>query len=108
MNPAATVPPAATGSARPAPAVGTHAARGAVWTILFSVLNKCLTLGSQVALAWFLVPEDMGVVALTWSITSVVSTFCAFNLAKGLIQRRDSFQQDAGQVFCLALSMNVT
>ncbi len=108
MNPAATVPPVAAGIARPAPAVGTQAARGAFWTILFSVLNKCVTLGSQIALAWFLVPEDMGVVALTLSITSVVSTFCAFNLAKVLIQRRDSFQQDAGQVFWLALAMNVT
>src|SRR5712692_5445687 len=108
MNPAATVPPVAAGIARPAPAVGAQAARGAFWTILFSVLNKCVTLGSQIALAWFLLPEDMGVVALTLSITSVVSTFCAFNLAKVLIQRRDSFQQDAGQVFWLALAMNVT
>src|SRR5712692_6224104 len=64
MNPAATVPPVAAGIARPAPAVGAQAARGAFWTILFSVLNKCVTLGSQIALAWFLLPEDMGVVAL--------------------------------------------
>ncbi len=92
---------------RPAPSVGTQAAHGAFWTIFFSVLNKCVTLGSQIALAWFLLPQDLGLVAMTFSITSVVAMICGSNLSKILIQRPEGFAEHAGQVFWLSLALNV-
>jgi len=53
-----------------ATAVGSQAARGAMWTLLFSSLNKCVALGSQIALARLLVPEQFGLVAMALSVTS--------------------------------------
>jgi len=90
----------------PASSVGAKAAHGAFWTVCFSVLNKFFTLGSQVALAWFLLPQDFGLVAMALSITSVVTMLCGSSLSKVLIQRQERFDEDAGQVFWLSLAMN--
>jgi len=107
MNPAATVPPVAAGSARPAPPMRERAFSGAFWTILFSVCNKAAAFGGQLALAWFLSPEDFGLVAMAFSITSVASLVSGTNLKNLLIQRQDRFEADAGQIFWLSLTMNV-
>ena len=90
----------------PAP-VGASAARGALWTILFSALSKAVALGSQVALAWLLFPEDFGLAAMTLSFTSVVGIVGGNYLRNVLIQRPDRFEQEAGQVFWLSLALNV-
>jgi O-antigen/teichoic acid export membrane protein len=74
-------------SIKPVPLIGDHAARGALWTIFFSVLNKLGTVGSQVALAWFLFPADFGLVALALSVTSFAAMVCGANLRSILIQR---------------------
>ncbi len=96
------VPPSAEAS------LGRKAAHGALWTILFSLLNKGLALGSQIALAWFLVPDQFGVVALAISISSVVFVFSGTNLKALLIQRTEESSNDVSQVFWLSLSLNVT
>src|SRR5437773_862485 len=106
MESVTTSPPAARLRLGPAALVGTQAAHGAFWTIFFSVLNKVVTLGSQIAVAWFLLPQDMGLVAMAFSITSLVTTICGSSLSKILIQRQDRFAEDAGQVFWLSLAMN--
>src|SRR6185503_20474222 len=91
----------------PVARMGAQTARGAFWTVLFSILNKVVALGSQMALAWFLVPEQIGLVALALSVTSVVALILGGNLRSVLVQRQESFATDAGQVFWLSLTMNV-
>jgi O-antigen/teichoic acid export membrane protein len=108
MESVAQLPKLAAAPAADATPVGTQAARGALWTILFSALNKAVTLGAQTALAWFLLPEDFGLVALTLSITSFASLICGSNLKNLLIQRSAKFDEEAGQVFWLSLTLNVT
>jgi teichuronic acid exporter len=87
-------------------AVGSYAARGAMWTLLFSALTKLMTLGSQIALAWFLVPEEFGLVAMTLSVMSFTAIVGGATLKNILVQRGDRFDQQAGQVFWLALTLN--
>jgi O-antigen/teichoic acid export membrane protein len=107
MESVAQLPKLAAAPAVEAAPVGNQAARGALWTIFFSALNKTVTLGAQTALAWFLLPEDFGLVALTLSIASFASLVCGSNLKNLLIQRSANFDQEASQVFWLSLTLNV-
>jgi PST family polysaccharide transporter len=88
--------------------VGTQAVRGAVWTILFSMLNKAVALGGQIALAWFLLPADLGLVGLALSITSIAAFVTGGNLKNLLVQRETVSKEDASDVFWLSLALNST
>jgi len=99
--------PAPVSSAHLGHSLERQAVHGAFWTILFSVVNKIVTVGSQVALAWLLLPRDMGLVAMTFSVTSLVTLICGPNLTKLLIQRPDRFREEAAQAFWLSLSLNL-
>ncbi len=99
---------AAIATAPPPAAIGGHAARGAFWTILFSAGSKLVTLGSQIALAWLLLPRELGLVALALSITCLASPLSASVLQRILIQRQRSADDEVGQAFWLALVMNVS
>lgn len=87
--------------------IGAQVARGAAWTLLFSLLTKAMTLGSQIALAWFLVPEEFGLVAITLSVLQFTAIVGSNNLRSLLVQRPAHFHQEAGQVFWLALALNL-
>ena len=92
----------------PEPAsLGTQATLGAFWTILFSALNKLVTFGGQIALAWFLLPEDMGLAGMALSVASIVSIVSGTNLTILLIQRKEAFEENASEIFWLSLAMNL-
>ena len=95
-------------AARPPARVGAQAARGAFWTLLFSIFNKVVALGSQIALAWFLIPEQIGLVAMALSVANLIALMLGGNLRSVLVQRQENFAAEAGQVFWLSLSMNTT
>ena len=86
--------------------VGSRAARGAFWTLAFSILGKCATLGCQIGLAWFLTPEHFGLASLALSVTALTSITCGGNLRNILIQRGERFEAEAGQVFWLSLALS--
>src|SRR5271154_469318 len=89
-----------------APSAGAQAVGGAFWTILFSSLNKVTAFGSQMALAWFLLPSDMGLAAIAISIASLVSLMTGTNLKTLLVQRQEALQENTSEVFWLSLAMN--
>lgn len=95
-----------TAIAAPVETVGGRAARGAFWTLAFSILGKCATLGCQIGLAWFLTPEHFGLASLALSVTALTSITCGSNLRNILIQRGDRFEAEAGQVFWLSLALS--
>jgi PST family polysaccharide transporter len=90
-----------------APPVGRAFARGALWTVTCSLLSKGVTVVGQLALAWFLLPEDFGLVALALSITALAALFSAASLQNVLIQRQDRFTELAGQVFWLGTGLHL-
>lgn len=87
--------------------LGTQAVGGAFWTLLFSALNKVITFGGQIALAWFLLPEDMGLAGMALSVASIVSIVSGTNLTILLIQRKETFEENASEIFWLSLTMNI-
>ena len=95
------------GRTRTSETVGSHAAAGALWTVLFSALNKCLALGSQIVLARMLLPEEFGLVATTLSVASLIAVMCGSTLKNVLTQRMERFNQDAPHAFWLALALNL-
>jgi O-antigen/teichoic acid export membrane protein len=97
--------PALSGVASPAP-LGGAAARGAISTIAYSLVNKLVAFGSQIAIAWYLTPSDIGLVATATSVVGLLSFMLGGQLQNVLIQRQSTFARDAGQVFWLSLGMN--
>lgn len=88
------------------PSLGTRSLRGAFWTTLFSLATKFVTLASQIVLAWFLIPEDIGLVAQALSITMMFEWLTAGGLQDVLVQRREGFNRNASQVFYLFILAN--
>ncbi len=89
-----------------AASIGDQAARGAFWNILFSVLNKLVAFGGQIALAWFLLPEDMGLAGIALAVTSIVSIASGTIPTILLIQHEGSFEENAGEIFWFSLTAN--
>jgi O-antigen/teichoic acid export membrane protein len=65
-------------------------ARGAVWMVLFKVLERSLGLISMLILARLLLPEDFGLVAMATSLVALLELFSAFGLDTALVQRNDA------------------
>src|ERR1700689_1047429 len=86
--------------------MGAQAARGAFWNILFSALNKLVAFGGQIALAWFLLPQDMGLAGIALAVTSIVSIASGTIPTILLIQHEGSFEENAGEIFWFSLMMN--
>lgn len=91
----------------PAPPLGARSLRGAIWTTACSLATKAVSLAGQIVLAWLLVPDEIGLVALALSITSFFEWLTAGGLQDVLIQRRATFERDAGQVLYLSVAANV-
>jgi O-antigen/teichoic acid export membrane protein len=89
--------------------LGSHAMRGAFWNVLFSVLNKVTTFGGQIVLAWYLVPADMGLIALATSVSAMLSVISVASLADTILQEKDEakFLRDFGQIFWICNSINI-
>jgi len=95
-------------TAKRVPGVGARTAQGAFWTIGLAMLTKLVAFACQIALAWFLLPKDLGLVGMALSITSIAALISGMNLKNVLIQRQNRFDKDAGQVFWLSLVMGLT
>jgi len=83
------------------------AVQGAFWNIAMAVGNKAVTTAGQIALAWYLVPKDMGAVAMAASVTAGATFFTASGIDDLLVQRHASYERDAPQVLCLCLAFNL-
>ncbi|MEP7242487.1 MAG: lipopolysaccharide biosynthesis protein [Gammaproteobacteria bacterium] len=65
-------------------------ARGAVWMVLFKMLERSLGLISMLVLARLLAPEDFGLVAMATSLIALLELFALFGMDTALIQRADA------------------
>ena len=86
--------------------LGDRCAAGAMWTVFCAAAGRIMVLGGNIALAYFLVPGEMGLAALAFSIISVASFFSSNSLLNVLIQRPENFNRNAGDVFWLSLVLH--
>ncbi|MFO0827676.1 MAG: oligosaccharide flippase family protein [Phycisphaerales bacterium] len=78
---------------------------GGAWAVVQSLLSKAVSVVGQVALAWFLVEDDFGIVATA---ASVLALFLFFNpplMADVLLQRKRRFAVDAAAAFWLTIAL---
>lgn len=65
-------------------------ARGAVWMVLFKLVERSIGLVSTLILARLLVPADFGVVAMAMSFMAMAELLTAFGFDIALIQNQDA------------------
>ncbi len=85
--------------------IGQKATLGAFWTTLSTILQKIVAMLGQIVLAWFLLPEDMGLVAMASSITGIAGVLTMSGLLDVLVQRSDHFEENAVHIFWLSLTV---
>jgi O-antigen/teichoic acid export membrane protein len=73
--------------------VGKRMAKGAMWMVLFAVLQRCLGLVSTIILARLLLPTDFGLVAMGMSVFGVLEIISTFSFDLALIQNRQAVRR---------------
>ena len=87
--------------------LGTTVTSGAAWTILFSGGGKVASFLSQIVIAWFLLPEEMGLAVMALSVSAITSFLSAGHIKSVLVQRQRKFEDLIGHGFWLALLIGV-
>jgi PST family polysaccharide transporter len=82
------------------------AINGATWNISLALANKGATTLGQFALAWFLVPKDMGVANIAISVVAVVTVLSIGGIGDVLLQR-GRYLEEASQGFWLSLIFTI-
>jgi lipopolysaccharide exporter len=72
------------------PSIRNRMARGAVWMVLFKMVERSLGMVSMLVLARLLVPADFGLVAMATSLIALLELFAMFGMDTALIQRADA------------------
>ncbi len=65
---------------------------GFKWTAIQTVATKIISVFTQILLAWLLLPEDFGKVAIANSIVSIIFLFQALGISDVLVSRGSSFK----------------
>jgi O-antigen/teichoic acid export membrane protein len=95
--------PGAAPNPPPTRTLGQQTAVGFAWLMFQTVGVKCVTVLGQVALAWLLIPDDFGLVALAYSVTTFIVILQASGILEILIQRHREFARLASPAFWLSL-----
>jgi O-antigen/teichoic acid export membrane protein len=89
------------------PGLGQRTSRGAVWMISQTLVSKVLSIGGQIALAWFLVRDDFALVGWTLAVASFPALIRDAGMQQILVQRQSKFQRWAGPVFWMSLMLGL-
>lgn len=74
--------------------VNSKMAKGAVWMVLFKLVERSLGLISTIILARLLVPADFGLIAMAMSIIAILELLGAFGFDMALIQNAGAKRED--------------
>jgi lipopolysaccharide exporter len=83
-------------------------ARGAVWMVLFKVLERSIGLISTLILARVLIPADFGMVAMAMTFIAMAELLTAFGFDIALIQNRDASEDDYNTAWTGNLLLGLT
>ncbi len=70
--------------------IGKSIAKGAIWMVLFKLIERSIGLISTIILARLLFPADFGLIAMAMSIIAVLELLGAFGFDMALIQKSDT------------------
>ena len=92
---------------RLAPSLGEVSVRGAFWTVAATLATKVLAFLSEIAISWFLFPDQMGLVASAFSITSIAELLTCGGLVSVMVQRQSPIERESPDVFWLSLNLHL-
>ncbi len=81
-------------------------ASGAAWTISYQVGSQFISFLSTLILARLLMPDDFGLIALSYSLMALIELLGAFSLHVTLIQKRDIDRTHYDTAWTLGLIIN--
>jgi len=87
--------------------IGHAMAKGAVWMVLFRVVERSIGLISTVILARLLVPADFGLVAMAMSLIAVLELMHSFSLDMALIQNQSATEHHYNTAWTLNVLMGL-
>lgn len=91
----------------PPPALKAQATRGAFWLVLQALLAKGVAALGNLALAWLLMPEDFGLIAMAYTVTAFTSLLQSAGLREVLVQRHKRFELWATPGFWMAVTLGL-
>lgn len=87
--------------------IGHAMAKGALWMVLFRVVERSIGLVSTVILARLLLPTDFGLVAMAMSLIAVLELMHSFSLDMALIQNQRATEQHYNTAWTLNVLMGL-
>ena len=82
-------------------------ARGVVWVMAQTVSVKLVSTIGQIILAWLLLKEDWGLVALAYTVTTFTDLIYQAGIREVLIQRQKNFARWATPAFWMSLTFGL-
>lgn len=87
--------------------IGHAMAKGAVWMVLFRVVERSIGLVSTVLLARLLVPADFGLIAMAMSLVAILELMHSFSLDMALIQNQSATEHHYNTAWTLNVLMGL-
>ncbi len=83
----------------------TKAIHGMCWTIIETLANKCTAIICQFVLAWLLIPDDFGLIGLSYTVIAFINLMTEPGIQTILIQRQTEFNNIVSSAFWISLSL---
>ena len=89
------------------PSLGRLTLQGLAWLSFQSASGRIVSLASQLALAYLLVPADFGVISLVYAVTSIAQTLTSFGIDSVLLQRHRTLRLWIATAFWTSLVLGL-
>lgn len=95
------------GSSGTTPALGRKAASGFAWGIFITIVGKACTMLTNLVLTYLLLPEDLGLVGLAYTVSTFAFTVQCGGLQQVLIQRHEKLNRWANPACLLSITQGL-
>ena len=89
------------------PSLSQRSLQGFVWLFSQTMAARLIAFGSQIVLAWLLLPSDFGLIAVAYSIQAFATIVQKNGVEKILVARQDQFHKLVNPAFWYSLSAGV-
>src|SRR5688572_7676499 len=89
------------------PSLGQRTASGFAWVMVSTVIQKLITVGGQIVLAWLLSKEDFGAIALAFTIATFVNLIREAGILQVLVHRSNRFRRWGNAAFWMSLTLSI-
>jgi len=89
------------------PSLSRRAASGVAWSGISVLLSKVFALGTQIVLAWLLLPADFGIFALTLTVAGFINLIREAGILPVATKRQNEFESLKGPIFWISIMVGL-